>query len=222
MNIEFANRLVTLRKQHGFSQEDLAAKLGVSRQAVSKWERAEASPDTDNLILLARLYHVSLDELLFAGERPAAPYVQDTSLAEPTFAEPFREVGTAFVPEECDPDAGCDGGGAAVEARPSSDGRNVEESRLKKFPYPVLVCIVYLLMGFVGNWWHPGWLIFLTIPLFYTLPDQQESWMKFPYPILATLLFLVLGFCWGLWHPGWIVFLTVPLYYFIVEAVEKR
>ena len=76
-------------------------------------------------------------------------------------------------------------------------------------------------MGFVGNWWHPGWLIFLTIPLFYTLPNQHESWMKFPYPILATLLFLVLGFCWGLWHPGWIVFLTIPLYYFIVEAVEK-
>lgn len=46
------------------SQEALAEKLGISRQAVSKWERAEASPDTDNLILLARLYGVSLDELL--------------------------------------------------------------------------------------------------------------------------------------------------------------
>lgn len=64
MNIEIANRLVNLRKQHNLSQEALAEKLGISRQAVSKWERAEASPDTDNLILLARLYGVSLDELL--------------------------------------------------------------------------------------------------------------------------------------------------------------
>ena len=56
MNIEIANRLVQLRKQHGLSQEELAARLGLSRQAVSKWERAEASPDTDNLILLSRVY----------------------------------------------------------------------------------------------------------------------------------------------------------------------
>ena len=64
MNIEIASRLAKLRKEKGFSQEDLADKLGISRQAVSKWKRAEASPDTDNLILLARLYDVSLDTLL--------------------------------------------------------------------------------------------------------------------------------------------------------------
>ena len=68
MNIEIANRLVQLRKQHGYSQEELAAKLGLSRQAVSKWERAEASPDTDNLIMLSRVYGVSLDELLKTAE----------------------------------------------------------------------------------------------------------------------------------------------------------
>ena len=73
MNIEIANRLVQLRKQHGYSQEELAAKLGLSRQAVSKWERAEASPDTDNLIMLSRVYGVSLDELLKTDEPIPAP-----------------------------------------------------------------------------------------------------------------------------------------------------
>ena len=68
MNIEIANRLVNLRKKNGLSQEQLAAKLGLSRQAVSKWERAEASPDTDNLICLAKLYGVSLDDLLNTDE----------------------------------------------------------------------------------------------------------------------------------------------------------
>lgn len=64
MNLKIANRLVQLRKEHGFSQDALAEKLGVSRQAISKWECGEAAPDTDNLIALAELYDVTLDSLL--------------------------------------------------------------------------------------------------------------------------------------------------------------
>ena len=54
MNVETAQRLADLRRSKGFSQEGLARKLGLSRQAVSKWERAESSPDTENLISLAK------------------------------------------------------------------------------------------------------------------------------------------------------------------------
>jgi transcriptional regulator with XRE-family HTH domain len=68
MNVEIAERLARKRRERGLSQEDLAGQLGVSRQAVSKWERSESSPDTDNLIALARLYGTSLDELLYLDE----------------------------------------------------------------------------------------------------------------------------------------------------------
>ena len=68
MNIEVANRLQQLRKAKGLSQEELAQILGLSRQAISKWERAETSPDTDNLICLARLYNISIDKLLDTSE----------------------------------------------------------------------------------------------------------------------------------------------------------
>ena len=64
MNIEIANRLLEYRKKSGLSQEELAEKLNISRQSVSKWERAESSPDTDNLIELAKIYNVTLDDLL--------------------------------------------------------------------------------------------------------------------------------------------------------------
>lgn len=55
MKIETAKRLYEYRRASGLSQEQVAAKIGVSRQAVSKWECAESSPDTDNLIALALL-----------------------------------------------------------------------------------------------------------------------------------------------------------------------
>ena len=68
MNVDIARRLCDLRHTHGLSQEGLAARLGVSRQAVSKWERGESSPDTDNLLALSELYGMTIDELLGRGD----------------------------------------------------------------------------------------------------------------------------------------------------------
>ena len=64
MNYKTGERLAKYRKKANMSQEELADKLNVSRQAVSKWERGESSPDTDNLIALASLYNITLDDLL--------------------------------------------------------------------------------------------------------------------------------------------------------------
>lgn len=64
MSTPLAQRLYELRRFSGISQEDLARKLGVSRQAVSKWECGESVPGTDNLIALARLYGVELGSLV--------------------------------------------------------------------------------------------------------------------------------------------------------------
>ena len=65
--MEFQNRLYELRKKAGLSQEGLADLLGVTRQAVSKWELDDALPDTDKLVPLARALGVSVDELLAMG-----------------------------------------------------------------------------------------------------------------------------------------------------------
>lgn len=81
MNIKLADRLVALRKEKGYSQEVLAEKLGLSRQSISKWERAEASPDTDNLIALAQVYNMTLDELL--GNDESTPK-KETKVKEKT------------------------------------------------------------------------------------------------------------------------------------------
>lgn len=59
MDLAMAQRLVDRRRAAGLSQEALAAQLGVSRQAVSKWERSESSPDTDNLCTRRAVWRVT-------------------------------------------------------------------------------------------------------------------------------------------------------------------
>ena len=88
MDVQIASRLADRRREAGLSQEALAAKLGVSRQAVSKWERSEASPDTDNLIALAALYGVTLDELLYGTDEQGSGSAEpEANTTEATDAE---------------------------------------------------------------------------------------------------------------------------------------
>ncbi len=60
----FGLKLQTLRKKSSMSQEDLATLLGVSRQAISKWERSEALPDLYNAKKIAEVFSITIDELM--------------------------------------------------------------------------------------------------------------------------------------------------------------
>ena len=62
--MNFSDNLIKLRKGKSWSQEDLAEKLGISRQAVSKWEVGTSKPDIDNVIKISKLFEVSIDELV--------------------------------------------------------------------------------------------------------------------------------------------------------------
>lgn len=63
-NSNLARNLTSLRRLHKFSQEEVAARIGVSRQAVAKWEAGESMPDLLNCDTLARLYDVELSDLI--------------------------------------------------------------------------------------------------------------------------------------------------------------
>ena len=62
--MKFEEKLIKLRKSNGMSQEELAEKLHVSRQAISRWEQGATMPDGTNLIKLGELFGVSIDYLL--------------------------------------------------------------------------------------------------------------------------------------------------------------
>ena len=77
-----ADKIVTLRKRAGWSQEELAAQLGVSRQSVSKWEGAQSVPDMQKVVQMSRLFGVTTDYLLKEelGEPEPAPAEPDALL----------------------------------------------------------------------------------------------------------------------------------------------
>lgn len=224
MNIEIANRMAALRKQNGLSQEQLAARLGVSRQAVSKWERAESSPDTDNLIALAKLYQVSLDELLKLDPEAEGDAAFARTNALPDESE--RETEGADDEADAEPEAAQeeereeDASDGAMWKFQKADGK----MDLRIFPYPIVVTLAYLLIGFQFGLWHPGWLLFLTIPVYYTALSSEGGFdlNRVPYPLPVSILYLVAGFALNLWHPGWLIFLTIPLYYTLAGRVIRE
>jgi len=248
MNIEIANRLVYFRKKNNLSQESLAEKLGISRQAISKWERAESSPDTDNLILLAKIYQVSLDELLSTEEEIIEPTDTVSTNPEESNEEAPKPKFTGIHLKSDDGEIyiGRDGIYAADDQKNSSvhlkdtahviiDGEKYtfKEARKKwgykhhhsaSFPIIMLSIIVFLSVGIFYNIWHPTWLIFLLIPLSRGLKTawQRKSWFSLPYPIMITTLYLILGFSYNIWHPAWILFLTIPLYYSLIHYFQQK
>ena len=66
--MEIGNKLNQLRKLSGMTQEQLAEKLNVSRQTISKWESGGTSPDLESIVKVSKLFHVSLDDLLMEGD----------------------------------------------------------------------------------------------------------------------------------------------------------
>lgn len=87
----FAEKLKSIRKQAGMSQEQLAEKLGVSRQAVTKWETDAGIPDIENIMAISALFDISIDELLSneKGTKKAVDYLFE-SITEYDIDEPKR------------------------------------------------------------------------------------------------------------------------------------
>lgn len=383
MNVEIAQRLSARRKQAGLSQEALAERLGVSRQAVSKWERSESSPDTDNLIALAQLYGVSLDDLLYvddemrddvafeAADRAAgraagagAPasgeagafasepadgsgvpdeaetaadgkeskvriglggihvldgddyvhvswrdgvHVKDSKKGDEVHVgwdgihvKEGAAAGAGGVREEeaveCDadgkPGSRCtleddegsqvviDGDGVVVNGERFDSWRDaherygyghmheerwnepcgytvngerfdtLDEAKAKygpevgtsipvrkhylrafekewvKFPYPLVVIVVYLLLGILNGAWAMGLFLFLTIPLYYMVGHAIGRKRIAPlvsgaYPILVVAWFCWMAFVENAPHPAWVAFLTIPLVEWLVHSLSR-
>lgn len=207
------NNLIKLRKEKGLSQEELADKLAVSRQAISKWERGESLPDTDNLIRLAKLYGVSIDEIVGIKDS-GEDAVEKSAAASPAYASEEKS----------------ESGESANEKEPTRTDENGKKTYNKRNividsvcgAYVILTTVAVLLWGFMFNGWIVSWTLYVTIPVFISIFEcvRKRKLTPFNFPCLVTFVYLFLGMSKGLWHPLWIMFVSVPLFYVIANAVD--
>lgn len=236
MDLAMAQRLVDRRKAAGLSQEALAAQLGVSRQAVSKWERSESSPDTDNLIALAALYGVSLDELLYGEAVDSTDDSQADDEAQNSNAgtiasdkaeeaeastehadcsdKPLVDISLARGIHVIDPNKGEEvhvgPGGLHIDTL-EDDGHSVHTNDDG----------TVTIDGETFSSWkeahdkldHHG-------KHFHT--KVGRAWNKFPFPVLVALAYLVLGIVYGTWATGLFLVFLIPVYYALGDFIDQR
>ena len=103
-----ADKIMTLRKKAGWSQEELAARLNISRQSVSKWEGAQSIPDMDKVVQMSRLFGVTTDFLL-KDELEIEEHTQSEPMDEPPLRRVTMEDASAYLAlrREAAPQSGC-------------------------------------------------------------------------------------------------------------------
>lgn len=193
MDGKTGERLLAYRKAHGLTQEQLAEKVFVTRQAVSKWERGESLPDLEVLVALAEIYGVTLDEIV-RGESGAQR----------------REVGTA--------DIEADTADLKKRRRKKLLFRMIAVFVLTAAVWSLLCGIVQSSCVDVEPY---IWLIWFTLPVvaplavlaafFHYIPAEWRAYF-FLVPFVSGLLYLVLQLV--VQSVGaWLVFLLIPVYY---------
>ena len=248
MDLAMAQRLVDRRKAAGLSQEALAAQLGVSRQAVSKWERSESSPDTDNLIALAALYGVSLDELLYgeavddadcsedsdAGAEASDEAEEDEDSADNTSRsdKPLVDISLAHGIHVIDPDKG-------EEVHVGWNGIHVTNERKGEEVHVGPGGVHVDTLEDDGHSVHTNADGTVTIDgeTFSSWKEAHDkldhhgkhfhtklgrAWNKFPFPAIVALAYLALGIAYGTWGMGLFLVFLIPVYYAIGDFIDRR
>lgn len=248
MDLAMAQRLVDRRKAAGLSQEALAAQLGVSRQAVSKWERSESSPDTDNLIALAALYGVSLDELLYGEAASDADGPENGSAGAEASDEveeaedstdkvchsdkPLVDISLARGIHVIDPNKG-------EEVHVGWSGIHVTNERKGEEVHvgPGGVHIDTLEDDGHSVRTNDDGTVTIDGETFSSWKEAHDkldhhgkhfhtkvgrAWNKFPFPALVALAYLVLGIVYGTWATGLFLVFLIPVYYALGDFIDQR
>ena len=241
MNYKTGERLAKYRKKANMSQEELADKLNVSRQAVSKWERGESSPGTDNLIALASLYNITLDDLLNKDPDETFNSKKEETKEEDNKKEYVHIGKDGIHVKDKDTEVHIDASGVhefANNVDTSEISNNIAYEIKRKRKYEIIssiisgilfliVTAIYLTLGFVlkdKEGWRVYWTLFFIPFIITSIVDcfKYKRLSKLNVTFMVTFAYLFTGMYLGLWHPTWIVFIFIPIFYSLVCPIEKH
>ena len=229
------NNLYELRRKAGLSQEEFADRLNVSRQAVSKWERGEAYPDTENLITISEMFKVTIDELLNAKDLSSieaknidAPDVNEQA----NITDETKSKGGYGLKLELDNGINLKVGKGDEDDFINGDDDDKDAAArsswkyamLYSVPYSILCLVAFLVLGFTLNAWYWAWTLFMTVPIYDSVLDaiRKKSLSEFEYAIFVAFIYCLFGIIYKWWHPGWVIFVTIPVFYTVAEAIDKH
>ena len=239
MRETFGQRLARLRKKKGLTQEEVANKITISPQAVSKWENDLSSPDILVLSSLADILGVSVDELLGRGTSTTTEEKDEEKaddVAEEVASKPSAKEGIHVIDDD------------GEEVHITNDGIYVTEKgktkkvdvKIRKKPWFIssaillgLALIGYIVMGLLWTdknmGWSMGWILFLlpmiVASIFSAISHRRIT--HFAYPILVVAAYCTLGFLgdyfgFAGWSFYWFLFLTVPAFYLIFGPIDSK
>lgn len=154
---QVAERLKEVREEKGYTIEYVAKQTGIAAEDLQAFETDAKLPDVTALMQLSKAYEMSIDRILYKNSEM------------PKYDE-SKAVYANVKPTEVTDGKG-NGGEAATKVNKQSEAAKTKSkgSFLTHLVFPILCVIIYIFLGVVGGFWHPGWLIFLGIPLYYAL-----------------------------------------------------
>jgi transcriptional regulator with XRE-family HTH domain len=225
--MDLGERLFELRKSKNLTQDDVAEKLNVTRQTISKWETNQSTPDFDKIVPLCDLFEISPNELL-KGEKESSKTENDNNSFD--FDEAKKHLFTKGKDDE-------------------DNYENMTKSQIKRKSAEVVsssILIFFIAIAFAGIgttvWmWNPvvvgcifliliGWGVtrivkhYMSVPKFEKTKEEkkQDKVVKQINDIIGGIgvaIYLIVSFITMAWHITWIIFIIIGMFEQIVKLI---
>lgn len=243
MEQTLGERLIAFRKRNGYSQDELATKLQVSRQSICNWENGTSVPSVDYIKDLAKLYGVSIDDLLNLNKPIEECYIKEANKEQDHSKDKIRITKDGiFIKDDeddikinwndidgknvFDKEIKIDGANKDVLLKKRKKALNNNIASIIDSAFLAISIIAYLLLGFLlpkeANPWGIYWVLIIAsfIPggLYRTFTSGLHN---FPIVFIAVGIYCYLGCAYGMWHPHWVIMLSIPIFYMFVGLIKK-